>query len=192
MAGEKKVAPLPPLTVFPSSAWADRDLLESDLRVLGVLCARFNRKTSQCNPSKPSIAVNAGVSVRTVNNALDRLKVKGYIDWTQVRLKDGKQGRNEYVIVPFETDYGIPVMIPHTANPDATQVARGGMQPRVHGPHATAGVPPRMQQLLHDMNIEVEQRRGTENGNTGARIRERSIIKGKNPSDDIEVIADAS
>lgn len=191
------MAGIPPLTVFPTFAWADRTLLESDLRVLGVLCAHFNRKTSKCNPSKPSIATNAGVSVRTVNNALDRLKDKGYIDWTPVRLKDGRQGRNEYVIVPFETDYGMAVMIPDTATPDATQGARGAVQPRVHGPHATAGVLHRVQPRVHDMNIEVEQRRGTENVNTAARIRETALAKpskNRSPADDdpLEVVPDAS
>jgi hypothetical protein len=110
---------IPGITVFPTYAWSDRELLESDLRVLGVLCARRNRNTGQCNPSKTDIALHCGYSLRTVSDSLGRLYEHGYIDWEQTyHPSTGAQRTNRYRILPFDDGSWTPIPDPH-----ATQAA---------------------------------------------------------------------
>jgi Helix-turn-helix domain len=103
---------LPPFAWVPSIAFGDRTLLESDLRVLGVLCARYNRQTRQCNPSHRSIAADCGFSVTTVKHALRRLRHGGYVDWLGTVAWTGGQGTNMYSIPLYDTAQGLSVTIP--------------------------------------------------------------------------------
>lgn len=178
---------IPPLTVFPSVIWADRDLLESDLRVLGVLCAHYNHKTGQCNPSQTRIADEAGYSRATVQSALVRLRKWGYIDWETPRRKDGGNGVSFYRIPMFESRYGQQPS-PDLSGPWQVQGGQGlasddGLPPTTSG----LATPDKPRVVT---NIEAEQRKGTKNVNTAARSQARGvrkIHKGKNPSDDVEV-----
>ena len=187
-------AGIPPFTVFPSAVWADRDLCESDLRVLGVLCAHFNRKTGQCNPSQQRIADETGYNRNTVKAALRRLKRWGYIDWITPRRADGGNGVNQYRIPIAATEYGHPLAIPDWPTPRPPQTSQGQASGTDTGMASPGWPGPGQSRVAR--NIEVEQRRGTENSNTAARIRETALTKpskDRSPADDpLEVIPDAS
>jgi hypothetical protein len=93
----------PPFGMVPARAFSDRDLKESDLRVLGALCSFRNAETGDCYPYVRSIAQRAGLGTSSTREALRRLKRFGYIDverrwneWT------GAQIGNYYVILDLE------------------------------------------------------------------------------------------
>ena len=148
---------IPPFGQIPSLVWSHHDLLESDLRVFGVLCSRYNQKTRQLNPGHLTIAQDTGLSVTTVRRSLLRLRELGYVGWLPTQRGDGGQGAHDYYIPPLESDYGMPVPIPRTLDPLVTQVNRGGTHQVKGAPgHLGEQAPPSPRGT--GKNIEVEQR----------------------------------
>jgi DNA-binding transcriptional MocR family regulator len=94
---------LPPFSMVPTEVWADGDLLESDLRVLGALCSFYNAKTGLCFPSHAKIAARTSVSRSTVKNSLRRLRKLGYVSWIRAYAEsNGAWLSNRYEITGFD------------------------------------------------------------------------------------------
>ncbi len=87
---------LPPLAVMPSAIFTDSRLSKTDLRVLGVLAARRNRKTGRCFPSKNTIGDDIGVDLSHEKTSLRRLKKFGHLDWTLRKDQFGRDISSEY------------------------------------------------------------------------------------------------
>jgi Helix-turn-helix domain len=80
----------------PPDAFGDPALVESDLRVLGILCSFANRRR-QAYPSHATLADETGLGERTVRRALVRLRDRGarsYVTWApHWKSQGGKPGR---------------------------------------------------------------------------------------------------
>ena len=171
------IASPPPFTILPTRALADRQLLESDVRVLGAICSFWNRKTERCYPSHPAIAERSGRSVPTVKNALGRLKARGYIDWTHSTNTRGLQGTNDYYVLDFIAEAWLA--IPEVSSSQLPQEYLAVANPRVSsGRHARD-----IQQVdrpgvatNRGQEQTSEQTTRTDNTNTAARKdRERTL-----------------
>ncbi len=108
---------LPPLAVMPSLIFADSRLTKTDLRVLGALCARRNRKTGLCCPSQERISSDLGIAERHVRTALKHLEACGQIIRNQKRRADGTLGVCRYTIVNLEGAQGNDVSKDRNGNP---------------------------------------------------------------------------
>jgi hypothetical protein len=166
-------AEIPPFAIIPTRAIADRDLLESDLRVLAALCSFLNRETGRCFPSHPALKRRSGYSVPTVKRALARLRDRDYVHWTASYSPRGDRGSNEYTITDIP-----PWIIQGDLGVDHLTVS----YPPAHPGRSR----PRSPKVSYKQT--TEQTTGTDLQNTAARLRERRIVKGKNPVDDVEVI----
>lgn len=172
------VSEIPHLTVFPTFAWGDRNLLESDLRVLGVICARYNRKTGQCNPSRADIAEHSGYSERTVAEAIVRLKENGYLVWAERwNPATGARLSNEYELLPFGDGSWNPMpdpMQPGVPTPHAAATSRGSAAAPQGPPAGAASHPPGSLGFTTTKkeNREVELRREQRNEHGASPMRE--------------------
>jgi hypothetical protein len=122
------------------------------LRVLHELIFKFwNRLTGQLDPSYAAIAAAANVCVRTVANAIARLKQFGILDWQrrcESFVRDGRrllaQPTNAYSLRPVAEWIGFfPSLKREPPKP-----ARG-----------TWGDPPRMASVLEEAAAETDYRR---------------------------------
>ncbi len=75
-----------PWSVMPMRAFADREIKERELRVLGALCS-FTNRAGVCWPSMETLCNVAGYAERrSVHDAVKRLKVRKYV--RQLHSKD--------------------------------------------------------------------------------------------------------
>lgn len=90
---------------MPPDAFGDPALVESDLRVLALLCS-FANKRRQTYVSQARLADETGLGRRTVQRALVRLRDRGarqYVTWMEHRKSQGGKpgkirGTNDYTI----------------------------------------------------------------------------------------------
>jgi hypothetical protein len=79
----------------------------SAMRVLYEMIEHFaDEMTGELTPSKQQIATRLGLCVRTVANALDRLKAFGVLDWVR-RCIDDVDERGRYQLKQISNAYGI-------------------------------------------------------------------------------------
>jgi hypothetical protein len=79
----------------------------SAMRVLYEMIEHFaDELTGELTPSKQQIATRLGLCVRTVANALDRLKAFGVLDWVR-RCIDDVDERGRYQLKQISNAYGI-------------------------------------------------------------------------------------
>ena len=73
----------------------DTTLKASDKSVYMVLSLYADNDTSECYPKRDTLIRTAGVSDKTLRNALNRLEERGYIA-VEYRRRNGKQSSNLY------------------------------------------------------------------------------------------------
>jgi hypothetical protein len=79
----------------------------SAMRVLYELIEHFaDEMTGELTPSKQQIATRLGLCVRTVANALDRLKAFGVLDWVR-RCIDDRDEHGRYQLKQISNAYAI-------------------------------------------------------------------------------------
>jgi Helix-turn-helix domain len=79
----------------------------SALRVLYEMIEHFaDELTGELTPSKQQLATRLGLCVRTVANALDRLRAFGIIDWVR-RCIDDKDARGRFMLKQISNAYSI-------------------------------------------------------------------------------------
>jgi Helix-turn-helix domain len=79
----------------------------SAMRVAYELIEHFaDEMTGELTPSKQQIATRLGLCVRTVANALDRLKAYGILDWVR-RCVDDQDERGRYQLKQISNAYSI-------------------------------------------------------------------------------------
>src|SRR5688572_30826951 len=72
------------------------DITLSAIQVWRTLLFKFrNKLTGECWPSRAAIAAAAGVSLRTVANAIKELRKAGWLTWWRRRRKVGRHWRQD-------------------------------------------------------------------------------------------------
>lgn len=94
---------LPKFAIIPSIVFTDRRLGKNDLRVLGILYSRRNKKTGCCFPSKFSISNNTGINASDVRKSLKRLEGFGYVRRIYRKRPNSRNLSNIYLLMDPET-----------------------------------------------------------------------------------------
>lgn len=109
-----------PWAVMPMRAFADRELKERELRVLGALCA-FTNRAGVCWPSMETLCTVSGYKERkSIHDAMKRLKARKYV--RQLHSKDYQRAEsgwktNRYQVL-WDGDEALPTYEDvHTAKP---------------------------------------------------------------------------
>lgn len=83
---------------FQSVAWAVRQKLPCTQKmVLVMLADRHNSDTGRCDPSHDKLAIDCGLTRRSVIDQLEKLEKTGYIGVNH-RAKDGYKTSNQYTL----------------------------------------------------------------------------------------------
>jgi hypothetical protein len=113
-------ADAPPFAMIPTVALADRNLLESELRVLGAVCSFRNAKTGLAWPRIDLLAKRTDLSRATVKLAVHELVERGYLTReAEYNQRSGARTSNTYT-VPM-----MPTYEDWLREPPASQTDRG-------------------------------------------------------------------